>query len=184
MLLYIIPSFWGVVSASRRTKIRLRFPVRCLRPTCPRCFSQHSGDKINGSQTTSLTLVTKSVLPIWIPSLVPAGSRLLVSEFFWGPFHNHHLPWPFLVILMMDCFIALYRLSQSKPACEFRCWFHILPLRVGCLFLSVEPFDSPTPFPVQIGVSSSLVLHGRGSSPRLETDNTTYRGRPAFIPVE
>lgn len=71
------------------------------RPTCPRLFPVALCGFITGCLIDSVALVTNGTLPIRCPALSAAQlALLLVSEFFWGPFRNLHLPWPFLVILM------------------------------------------------------------------------------------
>lgn len=57
---------------------------------------------VTGGLADLTFLVAKGVLPEMVscnPCLTV--SKLLVSEFFWEPFHNQYLPRPFLVVLIL-----------------------------------------------------------------------------------
>lgn len=82
-------------------KVTLTFSRPLLKPTCPRLFPAVQSGYVAGRFADAVVLVAKNTLPCWRPVICQIGSNLLVSEFFWGPFRNQHLPWPFLVILML-----------------------------------------------------------------------------------
>jgi hypothetical protein len=100
MVLSIIPSFWEVVLIGQRINQSPRFPVR-RQGRRVLSVSRSTVRFITGCLSDSVALVTKGTLPIKCPVHLRTVSTLLVSEFFWGPFRNQHLPWPFLVILML-----------------------------------------------------------------------------------